>query len=295
MSITKEGESMTTETDSQFRTDLNEDVEAIAAEGSQQAAPDKVIIIGRTTLNYVVIAVASFALGVVITLIGTDRLATANAAENQLLIERAVAAAFEARGETVDSGQQGAALDPNARVEVSADDDPAYGPEDASVVVIEFSDFNCPYCGRFARETMPLLRENYEDRMRFVYRDFPILGDSSLQAAIAAECADDQGAFWDYHDLLFENQDSFNQEIFIDFAGELGLDVDQFAACQNDSSVHEEVIADYAEAQRLGANGTPTFFINGRRVVGAQPYEAFQRVIDEELASTGTATGSDVP
>ncbi len=286
---------MTAETDSHHPIAANEEVETISSEGSQQAMPDRVIVIAKTTLNYFVIAIASFALGVVITLIATSRVVGANNAENQRLIEQAVAVALDARGEMVGSGQQAGALDPNVRVEVSADDDPAYGPEDASVIMIEFSDFNCPYCGRFARETLPLVRENYEGRIRFVYRDFPILGDSSLQAAITAECANDQGAFWEYHDLLFANQGSFNQEMFIQFAGELELDVDQFTACQNDPATRDEVGADYAEAQRLGANGTPTFFINGRRVIGAQPYEAFQSVIDEELASTGEGPASDAP
>ncbi|MCC6611872.1 MAG: DsbA family protein [Anaerolineae bacterium] len=286
---------MTTEIDDQYPTALDEDVETVTKGSSQQSAPEQVILVNKTTLNYFVIAVAFFALGVVITLIAADSLATANAAENQQLIERAVAAAFDARGETVGSDQQVGTLDPNVRVEVSADDDPAYGPETASVVMIEFSDFNCPYCGRFARETLPLVRENYGDRMRFVYRDYPILGDSSLQAAIAAECADAQGAFWRYHDLLFENQRSFNQEVFVGFAQELRLDVDQFTTCQSNSAIRDEVIADYADAQRLGASGTPTFFINGRRVVGAQPYEVFAGVIEEELASTGVTPASGTP
>lgn len=286
---------MTDEADSPHPIVVNEQAEPVVSDADQPAAPDRVVVITRTTLNSIVIAVAFFALGVVITLIATRGLAAVNTVETQRLIEQAVAAAIDARGETVGSDQQAGAFDPNARVEVSTDDDPAFGPEDASVVMIEFSDFNCPYCGRFARETMPLLRENYEGRIRFVYRDFPILGDSSLQAAIAAECANDQGAFWDFHDLLFENQDSFNQEMFVGFAEELELDVDQFTTCQNDSAVRGEVIADYAEAQRLGANGTPTFFINGRRVVGAQPYEVFQGVLDEELASTGAAPASDAP
>jgi protein-disulfide isomerase len=276
---------------------VNEAMEATESVPSEDvlASSNEVLVIKRTTLNYVVIAIASFALGVVITLIATSRVAGANDAENQRLIEQVVAVALDARGETVGSGQQAGALDPNARVEVSADDDPAYGPEDASVVMIEFSDFNCPYCGRFSRETLPLLRENYEGRIRFVYRDYPILGDSSLEAAIAAECANDQGAFWDYHDLLFQNQGDFNQDMFIRLADEQQLDAEQFTTCQNDSATSDEIVGDYAEAQRLGVSGTPTFFINGRRVVGAQPYEAFQSVIDEELASTGEAPASDAP
>ncbi len=285
---------MTVEMDNQHHTTVNEEVETNAAEVVQQTTPERVLVIRRTTLNYIVIAVAFFALGVIITLLATKSLVAANVTDNQQLIEQAVAAALGVRGETT-TDQQAEALNPNARVEVNADDDPAHGREDASVVMIEFSDFNCPYCGSFARETLPLLRETYADQIRFVYRDLPILGDSSLQAAIAAECANEQGAFWEYHDLLFENQDNFNQEMFIGFAEELELDVDQFTTCQNDEGVRNEVIADYAEAQRLGVSGTPTFFINGRRVVGAQPYEVFQGVIDEELASTGATPASGAP
>ncbi len=282
---------MTAETDLPQTIVASEEVETSLPE----EASDAVVVINRTTLNYFVVAVAAFALGVAITLIATRGLTAANTAENRQLIEQVVAAALDARGETAASGQPATQIDPDARVEVSVDDDPAHGPADAPVVMIEFSDFNCPYCGRFARETLPLLRENYDGRIHFVYRDFPILGDSSLQAAVAAECADDQGAFWGFHDLLFENQRGFNQEMFIRFGEALELDIEQFTTCQNDSATRDEVIADYTEADRLGVGGTPTFFINGRRVVGAQPYEVFQSVIDEELASADDVPASDAP
>ena len=263
---------------------------------SRPASASEVFVIPRTTFNYIAIAVAFFALGVAATLVATNSLAAANRAESQQLIDQAVAAALDARVEMTASDQPAAQTDPDARVEVSVDDDPAHGPVDAPVVMIEFSDFNCPYCGRFARETLPLLRENYDGRIRFVYRDFPILGDSSLQAAIAAECADDQGAFWDFHDLLFENQGGFNQELFIRFGEELGLDIEQFTVCQDDPATRDEIGGDFAVAQRLGVSGTPTFFINGRPVVGAQPYEVFQSVIDEELASAeGVPASDDAP
>lgn len=259
------------------------------------ARDSEVFVIPRTTINYVVIAVVFFVVGAAVTLIATNSLTETNHAENQQLIEQAVAAALDARGETVAQGQQAGQIDPNGRVEVSADDDPVYGSEDAPVVIIEFSDFNCPYCGRFARETLPLLRENYEGRVRFVYRDFPILGDSSLQAAIAAECANDQGAFWEFHDFLFEHQSNLSQATFVRFAEELELNIEQYTTCQNDTSTRNEVLADATAAQRLGASGTPTFFINGRPIVGAQPYEVFQSMIDEELASVGEAQSSNAP
>jgi protein-disulfide isomerase len=162
--------------------------------------------------------------------------------------------------------------------------------------MVEFSDFNCPYCGRFARDTLSPLLENYEGQVQFVYRDFPILGESSLQAALAGKCADDEGVFWEYHDLLFENQGSLDRTLFLSLAETLELDTAQFAACLDDPATSDEVLADFTEGQRLSVSGTPTFFINGRRVVGAQPYQAFQVVIDEEIAAArNTTPASEAP
>jgi len=146
--------------------------------------------IQRTTLNYIIIAAVFFALGGGMTLITTQPFAQANQDENQQLIEQAVAAVLDARNEPTAVQQVAQAAGIN-RLDVDVDDDPTYGSDDAAVVIVEFSDFNCPYCGRFANETLPLLRDNYGDYVRFAYRDFPVLGDSSLQAAIAAECAGD--------------------------------------------------------------------------------------------------------
>jgi protein-disulfide isomerase len=168
---------------------------------------------------------------------------------------------------------------------VSPDDDPAIGLVDAPVVVIEFSDYQCQFCGKFARETLHPLLELYQDRIRFVYRDFVIYGPVSFQAALSAKCADEQGAFWLYHDRLFEQQNRLGPSFFFAMAEELNLDMQQFARCVSDPAVEDEVKADTADGQALGIRGTPTFYINGRILVGAQPLEAFAAVIDEELAS----------
>ncbi|MDQ7028222.1 MAG: DsbA family protein [Anaerolineae bacterium] len=173
------------------------------------------------------------------------------------------------------------------RRDVDDDGDPAIGSADAPVVIIEFSDFRCPYCGRFATTTMGPLLEEYGDYVYFVYRDFAILGAESVSAAIAAECANEQGEFWAYHDLLFANQQNLNQSAYIAFAGELGLDVDAFTGCIDNETYLAEVRADTAAAQQLGATGTPTFYINGRFVSGAQPYEVFAAIIEEELVAAG--------
>ena len=246
-------------------------------------------VISRVTVNYVITGVVFFLLGALVTLVVTSSSMEARRAENRELINQAFAAVLNAGGASAAGPQE--PPQPAVRAEVSADDDPARGPADAPILMIEFSDFNCPYCGRFARETLPQLLDAYEGKIQFVYRDFPILGDSSLRAAIASECAEDQGAYWAYHDLLFANQRIFDDKL-VQFAEESNLDTELFTSCQNDPAFRDEVLADYAEAQRLGASGTPTFFINGRLVVGAQPFAAFAAVIDEELAAAESASNS---
>ena len=183
---------------------------------------------------------------------------------------------------------------PIERFAVSPDDDPAVGPEDAPVVIIEFSDYQCYYCGLFARETLHPLLNLYGDQIRFVYRDFVFYGPVSLQAAISAECAAEQGAFWPYHDRLFEQQNNLNAELFFALAKELDLDMQAFARCVDDPAVAGEVKADTADGQALGVRGTPTFYINGRVLVGAQPLNAFADIVDEELALAGATPLQDV-
>lgn len=174
-----------------------------------------------------------------------------------------------------------------ARVEVNVDDDPGIGSPDAPVTIIEFSDFRCPYCGRFATETFQSLLDEYGEYIYFVYRDFAILGPESISAAVAAECADDQEQFWMYHDLLFANQSILSRATYIDFAEQLDMNVATFTGCIDNETHLEEVQADSSTAQQLGATGTPTFFINGRYVSGAQPFDVFARIIEEELESAG--------
>lgn len=175
---------------------------------------------------------------------------------------------------------------PPAVVNVSVDDDPARGPEDAAVTIIEFSDFQCPYCGRFFQQTLPQLVAQYGDRIRFVYRDFPLdqIHPNARNAAIAAECADDQGKFWEYHDVLFSNQQALGVADLKRYAEQLELDVAAFSECLDSQKHNDEVNADLRDGLQAGVTGTPTFFINGRRVVGAQPLQTFQALIDQALA-----------
>ena len=182
---------------------------------------------------------------------------------------------------------------------VSLDDDPVKGNPDAPVTIVEFSDFQCPFCSRFFDQTLPLLEENYINtgKVKFVYKDFPLdnLHPNARPAHIAAECADEQGKFWPYHDVLFENQAQWSRLSSVDlssqlnqYAADLGLQSASFEACLNSPDIADEVNDDSLEAASYGATGTPTFFIGTEKdgfikLIGAQPYAAFQRAIDNQL------------
>jgi protein-disulfide isomerase len=171
------------------------------------------------------------------------------------------------------------------RVNVSTDGDPSIGPEDAPVTIIEFSDYQCPYCEVFYQQTFDQLMANYPDKIRFVYRDLPLPGHpESLPAAEAANCAGEQGAYWKYHNALFNGQFELGRAAYEQYAADLGLNTGAFTACLDDHRYQEEVRADAADATRLGLNGTPSFVINGRILIGALPFEDFKVIIDEELA-----------
>ena len=178
--------------------------------------------------------------------------------------------------------------DSGSRFTVSAGASAALGAADATVEIVEFGDFNCGYCARFHSDTLPQIRTAYGDQVRFVYRDFPILGDLSTAAAIAARCAGAQDSFWPFHDLLFENQGSLGEVgIFLNYAVALDLDPVAFNTCLSEQSPIESIAADFRDAQALGIRGTPAFFINGRPLLGARDFNEFALIIDEELLAAG--------
>jgi protein-disulfide isomerase len=172
------------------------------------------------------------------------------------------------------------------RIPVSAEKAFTLGPKDAPVTIVEFSDFHCPFCGRVVATLKKIMRL-YPQQVRLAFRDFPIanLHPMAPKAAEAARCAGEKGKFWEYHDLLFESQAKTTPADFKRFAEQLKLDADSFATCLDSGKYAAAVAADVQEGARLGITGTPTFFINGRLVVGALPLEMFQRLIDRELRS----------
>jgi len=176
---------------------------------------------------------------------------------------------------------------PVVRVDVSTEGAPLRGAPDAPVTLVEFSDFQCPFCKR-AQATLKQLLEKYPGKVRLVYRDFPIdnLHPQARRAAEAARCAQDQGKFWDYHDVLFTHTPQAAPDDLGRYAQQVGLDVTKFKQCLSSGAHQATVQRDLDEGTRLGVTGTPAFFINGRPLSGAQPLEAFARLIEEELAGT---------
>jgi protein-disulfide isomerase len=251
------------------------------------AAPPAEATVPRHTFNYVIIAIVFFALGIGLGVLGYDRVSTNTNAQVDAAVNRAVATAVAAvpRGNTVAVEPT---RDPNQRFVVETEGDPAKGPAEAPVTIVEFADFRCGYCRRFLDQTLNPLLEAYGDNVRFVYRDYPILGPDSHTAALAGECALQQDKFWEFHDLVYANQDDLSLDAFTTYAADLGMDTDAFAACVEAPETAQLVLRDYEAGQTLGVSGTPTFFINGKMLVGAQPYQAFSQLIDAELAAAGT-------
>lgn len=173
------------------------------------------------------------------------------------------------------------------RVPVDTGGSPSRGNPKAPVTILEFSDFQCPYCVR-ARPVVQRVREAYGDKVRFVFRHFPLDFHAQAQkAGEAAACAGEQEKFWEMHDLLWESPSKLQVADLKAHAGALGLDGAAFSACL-DSGRHASLVErDLAAGQGYGVSGTPAFFVNGRPLVGAQPFEAFAKVIDEELARAG--------
>ncbi len=155
---------------------------------------------------------------------------------------------------------------------------PTRGPENAPITIVEFTDYECPYCRRYVNETYPSIQANHGDEVRYVIRNFPLrsIHPHAQKAAEAAECAYDQGRFWEYHDKLFEEAPALQVVKLKEYAGELGLNEAAFAQCLDSGSKEPIVEADFQDAVALGLRGTPGFFVNGRALYGAQPYRMFQ-------------------
>lgn len=188
---------------------------------------------------------------------------------------------------------------PSSAVKISADNDPIIGNPDAPITIIEFSDFQCPFCARFHTQTLPLLLDQYieQGKVKLVFRDFPIqnIHPNALPAAVAAECANEQGKFKEMHDILFDNQNQWNNQetvdalsMFSQYATQIQLDQETFDSCLTSGKHIEEIRKDLEDGRSYQVTGTPGFFIGNDDIgyvelKGAQPFESFKKVIDAQL------------
>ncbi|MEK7595628.1 MAG: DsbA family protein [Patescibacteria group bacterium] len=178
-------------------------------------------------------------------------------------------------------------------VPATIDDDPILGNKDAKVTIIEFSDFQCPFCKRLFDAAVVNIKKDYIDtgKARLVFRDFPLSFHPNAEiSAIAGECADEQGKFWNFHDMLFTKQDDWSplpkddaKSKFGEYAQSLGMNVGSFNNCVSSEKYKDEVQKDSNDGSASGVSGTPTLFINGKTIVGAQPYETIKAAIEEAL------------
>jgi protein-disulfide isomerase len=253
-------------------------------ENAAPAAPAEIRKI-RPILVWAVGLAAAFALG-----LGAGYLVWVRPLQAQLT---AVQASATQSAETAQQAAQEQAAnnqDPQQqevkRYDIPLDGDPVQGAADAPITIIEFSDYQCPYCRKWHVEVLPQLKAKYGDQIRMVYRDFPLysIHPEAEPAAIAANCAGEQDSYYEYGDLLFVNQSSLGAATYEKLAQDIKLDVPKFQACVAENRYKEEVDADYAFASELGVRSTPTFFINGLAIVGAQPFDVFEQVIDMELS-----------
>ncbi len=179
-----------------------------------------------------------------------------------------------------------AAATPRAGVNVVTTDDPSLGSADAKITIVEFADFGCPY-SKDESYVVRSLAHDFGDRVRFIYRDFP-LTDLHPQAEIAAEageCAADQGKFWEMHDKMFQNQTDLSRDRLVQLAQELGLSMGTFISCLDQGVHKDEVAQDFADGLSAGVFGTPTFFLNGNKVDGAIPSDVFRSLLEQATSS----------
>ena len=169
---------------------------------------------------------------------------------------------------------------------VDVSNDPVLGPADAPVTIVEFSDFECPFCSRFAQQTAPALRRQYGDSLRWIFVNYPLrsIHPNAYEAALAGECAAEQDRFWPFYDALFSGRYPLSASGYDDAAREAGLDTRRFETCYENADHAAEVALDMKEGEKFYILGTPTFYVNGKRMEGAQRPEAFAAVIDSILS-----------
>jgi protein-disulfide isomerase len=232
--------------------------------------PSETVVFKRSHF-YAIMVVFSFAVGILVGYVAWGRGGTTQQA-----------AAAPAQAQAADP----AANPTYTRYDIPTDGFPSLGPADAPITLVEFSDYQCPFCKRWYDETYQQLLAAYPGQIRMVYRQLPLtsLHPDAMSAAIASMCANDQDAFWPFHDKLFSDEYGFGRDAYVKYAADLELDTDTFKTCLDSGKFDDTIQKDMAFSLNLGVQSTPTFFINGLAVVGAQPMSVFKQVIDKELA-----------
>jgi protein-disulfide isomerase len=196
-----------------------------------------------------------------------------------VLFASGVAVGYTARDlPTITGGSVGAAKS------ASAKDDPSWGPANAKVTIVEFADFECTFCRGWYTSVYERLYSTYGDKIRFIYRDYPLsFHPNAKPAAVAADCAGAQGHYWDYFKLLFGDPRGLGNSLYSTYAQEVGLNLTTFNSCIASTKYDNEIALDMKDAERLGVSGVPAFFVNDQLISGNQPYETFQQAIEKEL------------
>ncbi|MHA7733794.1 DsbA family protein [Nitrosopumilus sp. S6] len=264
------------------------------SEGNKNASNDNVMIkkstfTGLIIVITIVIAISAFFAGSYFANLNSDEITQSDL--------NAAIAKLESK---IESNPQSSSQPNTPPINVSIDDDPMKGDPNAPITIIEFSDYECPFCGRFYANTLPLIEENYINtgKVNFVYRDFPIqsIHPNAVPAAMAAECADDQEMFWPYHDMIFENKSTWEKlgrvnllNEFVQYATILELNIEEFSLCLESNKHLDEVRNDLQDGQSYGVDGTPGFFIGNNengfiKVSGAKPYQIFEEILEGMMA-----------
>jgi protein-disulfide isomerase len=192
--------------------------------------------------------------------------------------------AYDTLMSTLKNGSKVSVLLERPSVEVSVDDDPAQGNPNAPIKLIEFSEFQCPFCKR-ARPTIEKVMSTYKDKVYYVFRDFPLsFHKEAKNAALSANCAHDQGKYWDFSKELWNAQQALSTEKYTEIAKKINLDMNKFNQCVQSRKYDKEIDKDQNDGIEVGVSGTPAYFINGKFLSGAQPFESFRELIEEELA-----------
>ena len=258
-------------------TEPEEGTELIEQDSGVEPQDDNNTVTFKRSHFYAVLTVLAFSVGVLLGyVVWGYQPAGSQAQTSQVAAQPAGPAAAEAQ----------ATEEPQfVRYDIPSEGFPSLGPDDAPITIVEFSDYQCPFCRRWHQEVYEPLLAAYPGKIRMVYRHLPLtsIHPDAQAAAEAAMCAGEQDAYWTYHDKLFSS-DSLDRQTFVQYARDLSLNVEQFQSCITDQKYKDTIQADSDFAINLGVRSTPTFFINGLAVVGAQPLEVFQQVIDKELA-----------